>query len=218
MATNRYVQLKNAGQLMEVEMETAKILLPGGAIAIGTKDLNACSGIAILGEAIILAHIAPLPPHPLGTSQQRLIVQGEGEAHFETVMNMVQELYNTHKSRFPSQSTSWAIFGRFEGKIAMPEKLAIAKRRFQIMGLPMKFAQYDIAKASERTNPAVGTVIGVLQNRKTYLYVEDQGRDISTSAIDHIRLEQQALRRRHHPVQAKAYVPNGHDVLVDKEF
>lgn len=128
-------------------------------------------------EAIILAHIAPLPPHPLGASQQRPIVPGEGEAHFESVLHVVQELYNRHKSQYPSQTTSWAIFGRFEGTTAMPKKLAIAKRRFQAMGLPMKFAQYDIAKASERINPAAGTVVGVLQNRKTYLYVEDQVRD-----------------------------------------
>lgn len=146
-------------------------------MAIGTKDLNACSGIAFLGEAIILAHIAPLPPHPLGASKQRSIAPGEGEAHFERLLNVVQELYNRHRPSFSSQTTSWAIFGSFEGMVVTPEKLAIATQRFQTWGLPMRFAQYDIAKASERTNPVAGTVIGVLQNRKTYLYVEDQLKD-----------------------------------------
>lgn len=178
MATNRYIQLKDAGHLLEVEMDTVKILLPGGPIAIGTKNLNSCSGLVVLGEqAIILAHIAPLPPHPLGASSQRPVVPGEGEAHFKNMLNKVHGLYNIHKSRFPAQTTSWAIFGRFEAKIAMPEKLEMAKHYFASLGLPMKCAQYDIAKASDRTNPAAGTVIGVLQNRKAYLYVEDQLQD-----------------------------------------
>ncbi|KAK5722192.1 hypothetical protein LTS12_027574, partial [Elasticomyces elasticus] len=177
-AMNRVVQLKNAGQLLEVEMDEAKILLPGGGLAaIGTRDLNACSGIAILGRAMILAHIAPLPPHDLGASQQREIEPGEGEAHFESLLLEVQTLYNTHISHFPNRTTTWAIFGTFEGEIAMPGKLEIARQRFHAMGLPMRSALYTIGKASERTNPAAGTVLGVLQSGITYLYVEDQLKD-----------------------------------------
>ncbi|EME43623.1 hypothetical protein DOTSEDRAFT_25545 [Dothistroma septosporum NZE10] len=59
----------------------------------------------------------------------------------------------------------------------MPQKLEIARQRLTSLGLPMKCAQYDIAKASDRTKPAAGTVIGVLQNQKVYLYVEDQLKD-----------------------------------------
>ncbi|KAK5674002.1 hypothetical protein LTS10_013240 [Elasticomyces elasticus] len=158
-------------------MDEAKILLPGGLAAIGTRDLNACSGIAILGRAMIMAHIAPLPPHDLGASQQREIEPGEGEAHFESLLLEVQTLYNTHISHFPNRTTTWAIFGTFEGEIAMPEKLEIARQRFHAMGLPMRSALYTIGKASERTNPAAGTVLGVLQHGITYLYVENQLED-----------------------------------------
>ncbi|CAK4035031.1 Hypothetical predicted protein [Lecanosticta acicola] len=59
----------------------------------------------------------------------------------------------------------------------MPEKLEIARQHFASLGMPMKCAQYDIAKASDRSNPAAGTVIGVLQNQKVYLYVEDKLKD-----------------------------------------
>ncbi|TKA57849.1 hypothetical protein B0A55_13472, partial [Friedmanniomyces simplex] len=157
--------------------------------------------------------------------QQRPIVPGEGEAHFESVLHVVQELYNRHKSQYPSQTTSWAIFGRFEGTTAMPEKLAIAKRRFQAMGLPMKFAQYDIAKASERINPAAGTVVGVLQNRKRYLYVEDQVRD-SINFNDQPRptgdfglmLASKTNSSIELLLVNRFLGLNGHGVLVDKEF
>ena len=73
MATNRYEQLKGIGQILEVPMDRADFLLPGRITAIGTRDLNGCSGVAILGQAIILAHIAPLPPHPEGASPARQI-------------------------------------------------------------------------------------------------------------------------------------------------
>lgn len=178
MASSRYEQLKRAGKLLEVEMDKADILLPDGPVAIGTKNLNSCSGLVILGEsAIILAHIAPLPPHPQGASPQRIVRPDEGENHFRGILNDVQGLYNNHKSRFPSQATSWAIFGKFEGAVAMPEKLEIARQTFYSWGLPMKCALYNIEKASNRTNPAAGTVIGVMQDRKTYLYVEDKLQD-----------------------------------------
>lgn len=177
MPANRFVQLQKAGHLLEVSMDAADILLPGGRLAIGTRNLNSCSGIVILGEAIILAHIAPLPPHPLGAASSRLLRPGEGEVHFNNVFDVVERLYNEHRNLFPDRTTSWAIFGSLGGNIAMPAKLAIAKDRFSAMGLPMRFAAYEVAEPSERKNPAAGTIIGVLQNRKTYLYVEDQIKD-----------------------------------------
>jgi hypothetical protein len=94
-------------------MDTVEILLQGTPVAIGTRNLNPCTGLVTLGDkAIILAHVVPLLPHPLGASPQRVIQPGEGEAHFISILNEVQRLYNDHKSSFPDRTTSWAIFGR----------------------------------------------------------------------------------------------------------
>lgn len=172
--TNRFRQLQQAGQLLEVKMDTAAILLPGNLNSIGTQNLNGCTGIAVLGQALILAHIAPLPPHPLGTSSNRVIGADEGDKHFERLVDEVKSLFESNKRLFPARTTAWGIFGRFRGDVAMPEKVKIAEQRFSKLGLPLKPAFYDVQIASLRADPAAGTVIGLIREGKSYLFVEDK--------------------------------------------
>lgn len=170
---NRFQQLQDIGQLVEVKMDSAAILLPGKPIAIGTQNLNGYTGIAVLGRAIILAHIAPLPPHLLGASSSREIHPDEGDKHFERLVDAVQTLHKNNSSLFPAQTSVWGNFGRFRDEVAMPDKVEIAKQRFSKLGLPMKPAFYDVQAASLHASSA-GTVVGFIKDGKTHLLVEDK--------------------------------------------
>lgn len=173
-AESRFHQLRRAGKLLEVLMNDALILLPGSAVAaIGTQNLNGCTAIVVLGRAIILGHIAPLPPVPEGSSAKRAVRPDEGDAHFHKLMDKIRDLYTGHRSHFPDQTTAWGIFGLLDGR-TMREKEAIAIQRFGAMGLPHKHIYYEVQKASLRTNPAAGQAFGILSEASSWLYVEDK--------------------------------------------
>ena len=173
-STNRFNQLKEAKQILEVDMDNAAILLPEGAPSIGTKNLNGCSGIAILGRAFIPAHIAPLPLHSLGANPDRVVQPNEGDEHFKRLMDTVQSLFANHTQSFPTKTTAWGVFGRFRDEIALPEKVHIAQERLSKLGLPLKPAFFDVRVPNSPMAPAAGTVIGLVPKGMSYLYPEDR--------------------------------------------
>jgi hypothetical protein len=86
--------LLNAGQLLEVAMNDVKVLLPTtGKRAIGTKELNGCSTVAILGSsAILLSHVSPLP-----TAQgwdKNLTYHKLSDGHLKTHLGQVSEEFS----------------------------------------------------------------------------------------------------------------------------
>nr|POF16683.1 hypothetical protein CFP56_71324 [Quercus suber] len=175
MAANvigRFTQLERQGLIREVQMNDVQVQLPDGVI--GTQNLNGCTAIAVLGRAIILAHIVPLPPHPLGASPNRKVEAGEGDDHFTRCLDAVRRLYDHNRELFPSRTTAWGIFGRYRGVVGMPEKLQIATQQFHKMGLPSRPAFYDVQPSDSPRRPGAGTVIGVAKDGMTYLYVEDE--------------------------------------------
>ncbi len=155
-------------------MNDALILLPGsGGAAIGTQNLNGCTAIVVLGRAIILGHVAPLPPVPEGSSGKRVVRPDEGDNHFHNLMDKIRDLYTRHQSHFPDQTTAWGIFGLLDGR-TMREKEAIAIQRFGAMGLPHKHIYYEVQQASLRANPAAGQAFGLLSEGSSWLYIEDK--------------------------------------------
>ncbi|KAK1083116.1 hypothetical protein LTR48_006517 [Friedmanniomyces endolithicus] len=57
-----FARLDDEEQILTVGMNEVAILEPDDDyVAIGTRDLNACSGVVIMGRGIIMAHISPYP-------------------------------------------------------------------------------------------------------------------------------------------------------------
>nr|POF16694.1 hypothetical protein CFP56_71335 [Quercus suber] len=135
-----------------------------------------------LGRAIILAHISPVPTHAsYRLDPRRVILPDEGDNHFNNLLDSIQQLYNVNRAYFPARSTGWGVFGRYQSindhgqaEITwMSEKLDILRQRLSSLGLSTSPIFYDVKRAQERSDPAAGTVIGIIMNGKTYLYVED---------------------------------------------
>ncbi|KAK1082678.1 hypothetical protein LTR48_006828 [Friedmanniomyces endolithicus] len=171
-APTKFTALSTAGKLLEVNMNDVGILLPQDRVrtSIGTQRLNGCTAIVVLGQAIIIAHIAPLPP---GSSTTRPPSVTAGDRHFNQMMDDVQTLLMINRAYFPPRTTAWGIFGKFEGS-SMKEKEDITTQRFAALGLTSRHIYYNVQLAQTRTKAAAGEVAVVRNDQVAALYVEDE--------------------------------------------
>ncbi|KAK0929241.1 hypothetical protein LTR29_017150 [Friedmanniomyces endolithicus] len=157
-----YARLKVRNCLLEVAMNQTSILRPGSQhLAIGTKDLRGCSGIAVIGDAIILSLILPLPTEQSHSSTS----SDAGLRHFADKMAEVHNLFIAHRALFREGTAAWGIFARYKEEVPLDHHLQLAARVFSSLGLSVTPAFYDIYQP-RRTNPPPGN--------EAQLYVEDE--------------------------------------------
>jgi len=103
-------RLREAEQLLEVGVDDVQLLSPGSnKRAIGTQGLNGCTCVVMLGTAILLAHIAPLPgSYEQWRSTDRDVRQASYDHHEDSLQNVARK--NAHE--FPTSSTAWGIFSQ----------------------------------------------------------------------------------------------------------
>ena len=106
-----YTQFANSGKLLDVEVEGVQILLPtSDKIAIGTKGLNGCTCVVILGSAIIMAHISPIPGRFSQLVNSKADLPKASHDHHESLLARIKSLHNDNLKHFPPKSTAWGIF------------------------------------------------------------------------------------------------------------
>lgn len=202
---SQFARYKGARRLLVVEMNEAQILKPDNQAfnAIGTKDLNACVCIVILGQAIIMAHCSVYPP---GAQDDRLDVDIDNttnSAFLSGVLRQVRQLYDQNLQYFPQGSASWGIFARFKSG-REPSVLQNTKRVtaewFLNWGLPYTPAYYDVEPIANRDEwkPGHGTVVAVFRKleEQPRLLVEDIDQATKTELPSRDDPSSTAARRR----------------------
>ncbi|KAK1091530.1 hypothetical protein LTR48_006114 [Friedmanniomyces endolithicus] len=87
-----FAKLDDEEQILTVGMNEVAILEPDDDyVAIGTQNLNGCSGVVVMGRGIIMAHISPYPTarSDNGNSDGRA-----GMRHFAELLAEVRDLHN----------------------------------------------------------------------------------------------------------------------------
>ena len=174
---NNFERAAKARQLLEVPMNQCKTLMPDDPLKfIGTQDLNGCTAVVILGKAIMLSHIAPLPPASKGadTDPQRKIGPTESPDFFTSMLRSMIAYVELNGDLFPKRTTGWGIYAVINNEDALPEREEIAERLFTAAGLPSKPLFYMTTTAVARRGPASGTVIAGKKGEATALWVEDK--------------------------------------------
>lgn len=164
--------LDEAKQLVKVAVDDAQVLVPAsGKRAIGTHGLNGCTCIVVMGHAILLAHISPLP----GTFQQWQSAQEDvdkaGRTHLANGLEQVGKLIRQQGDRFPTTST---VFGIFSLGKRGPMTFVISQSQtfFNSMGFDMRRSFYREIE-SETWSPPKGEVVAFYnRNGDTELYQE----------------------------------------------
>lgn len=147
------------GKFIEVGMNDLGILLPGsGKTAIGTRDLNGCTAIVILGDAILVAHISP--PEDLGPA---------GQDHLERHLSGITNLFTRHRNYFPEHTTTWGFFGAFDGKNPTSGVVETVTTHLSRDGLLVQPIIYKVARAGTR-GLAAGELIAVIRSNAIELY------------------------------------------------
>ena len=100
-------------QLLEVGVDDVKVLLPdSNEMAIGTRGLNGCTCVVILGpRAILLAHISPLPGRAADWERASEDARRRaGDDHHRRLLGTIETLVRQNARHFPSSDTAWGIF------------------------------------------------------------------------------------------------------------
>ncbi len=117
---------------MVVQMNSFNILRLGHKRCIGTRDLNACTGVVIQSPiAIILAHIAPRPSNATETDVTA------GDQHVSTMMDRVMQLFETHKQYFPSATTGSGVYAFFLRRVGLPDQKRVVEEKLSNAGLTL---------------------------------------------------------------------------------
>jgi hypothetical protein len=154
--------LLNAGQLLEVGMNELKILLPTtGKRAIGTRELNGCSCVLILGKtAIILLHVSPLPTNEQWDHSRTFNELSHG--HHEKFLADIAEMLVEHANHFPPSSTAWGIFSRGRDSSGPVESIVDqVQTHLNAIGYTMRPAFYQVLDA-QTIAPPKGEVVSFL--------------------------------------------------------
>ncbi|KAK0837921.1 hypothetical protein LTS02_017869 [Friedmanniomyces endolithicus] len=169
-----FARLDDEEQILTVDMNEVAILEPDDDyVAIGTRDLNACSGVVIMGRGIIMAHISP---YPTGRSDNGNSDGLAGMRHFAELLAEVRDLHNQHSTLFSDDAVGWGISARFEGEVPLEHHIDLATRMFSAMGLPQQPAFCDVhIPRRDDSPPAKGTAVALrgTRTREPQLFVED---------------------------------------------
>ena len=168
-----YSRLQSGNQLLEVGPDDLNILihdLKSRTRAIGTKGLNGCTCVVILGmSAIILAHISPYPgDFDANTSQN---IPQQSHQHHETSLAAVTSLMKRYLKHFPPSTTAWGVFASNEKSGTVQSIISQVRNCLRELSLDMKCAYYQ----EENINniiPPKGELISFFKDSKPQLILE----------------------------------------------
>ena len=172
-----YSYLRNGRRFLEVGQDDVQLLLPdSGMQGIGTRGLNGCSCVVIIGTAVIMAHVSPLP----GSSQQRArdtpdVRDQLSRAHHDRFLQRVARLLGGNASHFPSSGTSWGIFSYGPGSSPPVQAIMVqVQAHLAGMGFPMRPAFYESVAAGSVTGSKGELVATRRLTGEISLYLEDR--------------------------------------------
>ncbi|KAK6442247.1 hypothetical protein LTR95_001522 [Oleoguttula sp. CCFEE 5521] len=151
----------------------SSLLLPGSdQTAIGTKGLNGCTCVVILGTAIILAHISPLPgSYDQWAGSDKDTTKASRE-HHDSALRNIARLVGNNAAHFPSSTTAWGIFSQSpEGP--MRSVIAQVQTQLHLMGYGMRPAFYQEIAPKDATPPK-GEVVSLHRYGVAELYLESR--------------------------------------------
>jgi len=140
-------KLREAEQLVEGGVDDVQVSSPGlNKRAIGIQGLNGCTCVVMLGTAVLLARIAPLP----GSYEQRRStnrdVRQASRDHYENSLQNVTRLVRQHAHDFPTSGTASGIFSQGP-QGSMQDVIQQIQRHLSSMVYEMRPAFY------QETNP-----------------------------------------------------------------
>ncbi|OCK74115.1 hypothetical protein K432DRAFT_211566, partial [Lepidopterella palustris CBS 459.81] len=162
-----FSSLHIAGQLLEVRMDGVDIFLPSsGKRAIGTRGLNGCSCVVIMGStAIILAQ-------GRGTEVDLTRdLSRESHEHHEEALTAVADLVRQHNGHFPPSTTAWGIFGWSQEEGHLRSVKDQVQTHLKDMGYEMNPAFYEQMDVRAIVPPK-GELVGFIRNNVAELWLE----------------------------------------------
>lgn len=157
-----YAHIAADRQLVAVNVDQVQIFLPHLKThrAIGTKHLNACTCVVVLGKtAIVLAHISPIP----GRYNENLPdIPALSHNHHEQMLEQVAQLVRVNATHFPSVSTAWGVFA-FErnGTVSTRPVQSIqqqVERHLRALGFQLRSVEYE-QLAAQAVVPPKGELV-----------------------------------------------------------
>lgn len=174
--SSRLQDYRQLGGLLEVGMDDVKILTPDSAeMAIGTKGLNGCTCVVILGHnAILLAHISPLPGLAAGwervSDEARRIACSDHHRRFLTTIDTLVRQYDRY---FPLPNSLWGIFAVDGERGPMQAVADQIQTVVTEMDFYMQQTFYRVMNPRD-ARPPKGELIGVRHPNGPRLYLEGQ--------------------------------------------
>ena len=170
MAGSRFRAARTARQTHEVVMDTVKLLVfsqDPNRPAIGTKDLNSCTAVAIVSPyAAILAHI---PPQPYPTDDPNL-----GMWNVQSRMNGVIHLYHHNRAYFPPNRTySIVVGGTYNSDFVLYDQVKQIRDMLRQNHLEPMMKVYEV-HLNGHASPAQGTVFIDARSGSPIVFVEDE--------------------------------------------
>ncbi|KAJ5608654.1 hypothetical protein N7528_009221 [Penicillium herquei] len=152
----------------EVHMnEVAFTSFSGTIRAIGTQNLNGCTGVGLFSpRGAIMAHIAPVPRAGMDTRS--------GLDNLNLMMSRFLSIYQENAHLFPKNSTTIIVGGAVDGTVALDHHIAQIVQRLAEQGLSKPALKlYQVAFAKQR-GPAAGTFLIDSRSGAVAVYVEDK--------------------------------------------
>ena len=160
MALTPFQAYLSRSDFVEAGMNDLDILLPGTRKrAIGTRNLNGCTAIAILGNALLVAHIFP-----------RGDPKSPGEEHLKRHLSSIISLYTQYENHFLKYMTTWAFFGTLGGSL-MRSVVETVKTHLSRAGLLVQPKFYQVAPANTRGLSA-GEMLAAIRGNEIELFLE----------------------------------------------
>ena len=150
-----------------------KLLLPGDQrVGIGTKGLNGYTCVVILGDGILLAHIAPLPGrYEQWTTTQKDVHQA-GHKHHKRMLINVSDLVRDNARAFPTSTTAWGVFS-YGANGSLQAVIRQVQRQLATMGYEMRPAFYQELNPTN-VMPPEGELVGIRRAGVAELYLESR--------------------------------------------
>ncbi|EME39174.1 hypothetical protein DOTSEDRAFT_38410 [Dothistroma septosporum NZE10] len=168
-----YDQCEAGRILISVGADDVKILRSTDAPkrAIGTRHLNGCSCVVISGNAVLLAHIQPLPGKAQDWAETTLEQRRTSSiAHHNDLLSRVTELLQRHNSEFPASTTTWAILAN-DPDGTLNDIVQLFRNFLSTKGYELKQAHYEQANVRGFPPKPKGELV-VLRGKNEGIYLE----------------------------------------------
>ena len=166
--------LSQKDQLLEVGVDDVKMMVPSQRqAAIGTRHLNGCTCVVILGvTAIVMAHISPLPGNAADWTQRSTSDRQKASFdHHQRFLQAIEELVKQNRQRFPASDTAWGIFSVDADRRPLSTVVDQVEKHLSAIGFTMNKSFYKEMKA-EDVRPPKGEIVALFRLGKHELYLE----------------------------------------------